>query len=173
MRSEIEFIFVFQAEDGIRYAQESRGLGDVYKRQKSNYDWLNAMEKQYGKSGGGRLRIVAFPSFEFNDQEYHDSDFAKGFIRGTMGAVFDVVSVSPTPLHQCNSSTGVLYSRMMAEVNIPALSWNFDKFLLAPGGVVLDCLLYTSDAADEEDSVDLGGCRIIKKKNKRKLAWRE
>eukprot|EP00658_Telonema_sp_P-2_P076995 TRINITY_DN6862_c0_g1_i2.p1 TRINITY_DN6862_c0_g1~~TRINITY_DN6862_c0_g1_i2.p1 ORF type:complete len:279 (-),score=69.54 TRINITY_DN6862_c0_g1_i2:51-887(-) len=30
------------------------------------------------------------------------------------------------------------------------------------------CLLYTSDAADEEDSVDLGGRRIIKKKKKRK-----
>src|SRR5664280_2932642 len=28
------------------------------------------------------------------------------------------------------------------------------------------CLLYTSDAADEEDSVDLGGRRIIKKKKK-------
>src|SRR5665648_690364 len=28
----------------------------------------------------------------------------------------------------------------------------------------LSCLLYTSDAADEEDSVDLGGRRIIKKK---------
>src|SRR5664280_3865973 len=27
------------------------------------------------------------------------------------------------------------------------------------------CLLYTSDAADEEDSVDLGGRRIITKKN--------
>ena len=27
------------------------------------------------------------------------------------------------------------------------------------------CLLYTSDAADEEDSVDPGGPRIIKKKN--------
>eukprot|EP00828_Plagiopyla_frontata_P021070 TRINITY_DN2722_c0_g1_i1.p2 TRINITY_DN2722_c0_g1~~TRINITY_DN2722_c0_g1_i1.p2 ORF type:complete len:137 (+),score=20.99 TRINITY_DN2722_c0_g1_i1:428-838(+) len=26
------------------------------------------------------------------------------------------------------------------------------------------CLLYTSDAADEEDSVDLGGCRFMKKK---------
>eukprot|EP00656_Telonema_subtile_P019149 TRINITY_DN2042_c0_g2_i1.p3 TRINITY_DN2042_c0_g2~~TRINITY_DN2042_c0_g2_i1.p3 ORF type:complete len:109 (-),score=5.99 TRINITY_DN2042_c0_g2_i1:93-419(-) len=25
------------------------------------------------------------------------------------------------------------------------------------------CLLYTSDAADEEDSVDLGGCRIFEK----------
>src|SRR5665648_1301873 len=31
--------------------------------------------------------------------------------------------------------------------------------LSAPWG----CLLYTSDAADEEDSVDLGGRRIIKK----------
>ena len=28
----------------------------------------------------------------------------------------------------------------------------------------LICLLYTSDAADEEDSVDLGGRRSIKKK---------
>ena len=26
-------VFFFQAEDGIRDAQESRGLGDVYKRQ--------------------------------------------------------------------------------------------------------------------------------------------
>eukprot|EP00658_Telonema_sp_P-2_P027156 TRINITY_DN21030_c0_g1_i1.p1 TRINITY_DN21030_c0_g1~~TRINITY_DN21030_c0_g1_i1.p1 ORF type:complete len:601 (+),score=181.37 TRINITY_DN21030_c0_g1_i1:2302-4104(+) len=31
------------------------------------------------------------------------------------------------------------------------------------------CLLYTSDAADEEDSVDLGGRRIIKKKKDRKV----
>ena len=30
------------------------------------------------------------------------------------------------------------------------------------------CLLYTSDAADERSSVDLGGRRIIKKKNKEK-----
>ena len=31
---------------------------------------------------------------------------------------------------------------------------------------VYTCLLYTSDAADERSSVDLGGRRIIKKKNK-------
>ena len=30
------FFFFFQAEDGIRDAQESRGLGDVYKRQAKN-----------------------------------------------------------------------------------------------------------------------------------------
>ena len=30
------------------------------------------------------------------------------------------------------------------------------------------CLLYTSDAADERSSVDLGGRRLIKKKNRGK-----
>ena len=32
--------------------------------------------------------------------------------------------------------------------------------------VCVCCLLYTSDAADERSSVDLGGRRIIKKKNR-------
>src|SRR5665648_1286556 len=36
----------------------------------------------------------------------------------------------------------------------------FDK--VTKKGEVFPCLLYTSDAADEEDSVDLGGRRIIK-----------
>ena len=42
--------------------------------------------------------------------------------------------------------------------NIPPSVWHH---------VILseDCLLYTSDAADERSSVDLGGRRIIKKKN--------
>ena len=35
------------------------------------------------------------------------------------------------------------------------------------------CLLYTSDAADERSSVDLGGRRIIKKKKKDKSKWLE
>ena len=30
-----------------------------------------------------------------------------------------------------------------------------------------NCLLYTSDAADEEDSVDLGGRRVIEQKKKK------
>ena len=33
--------------------------------------------------------------------------------------------------------------------------------------LALPCLLYTSDAADERSSVDLGGRRIITKKNER------
>src|SRR5665648_1285596 len=34
------------------------------------------------------------------------------------------------------------------------------------------CLLYTSDAADEEDSVDLGGRSIIKKKKQEKKKYK-
>ena len=36
---------------------------------------------------------------------------------------------------------------------------------------VYSCLLYTSDAADERSSVDLGGRRIIKKKKKIKIHY--
>ena len=35
--------------------------------------------------------------------------------------------------------------------------------------IAVCCLLYTSDAADERSSVDLGGRRIIKKKKSTKL----
>eukprot|EP00658_Telonema_sp_P-2_P059409 TRINITY_DN4829_c0_g1_i4.p1 TRINITY_DN4829_c0_g1~~TRINITY_DN4829_c0_g1_i4.p1 ORF type:complete len:894 (-),score=167.67 TRINITY_DN4829_c0_g1_i4:43-2601(-) len=43
---------------------------------------------------------------------------------------------------------------------------------LGTGAVSNTCLLYTSDAADEEDSVDLGGRRIIKKKKREKTTGR-
>ena len=40
----------------------------------------------------------------------------------------------------------------------------FGRLLVDPDGQFDACLLYTSDAADERSSVDLGGRRIIKKK---------
>ena len=57
-----------------------------------------------------------------------------------------------------------------------ALLFNKDQVFFAPAlpleevfdptgaGDTFACLLYTSDAADERSSVDLGGRRIIKKK---------
>ena len=36
---------------------------------------------------------------------------------------------------------------------------------------VSTCLLYTSDADDEEDSVDIGGCRL--KQKKKKKTWKK
>ena len=48
-------------------------------------------------------------------------------------------------------------------VNAEKFTWDFGD----DSGL---CLLYTSDAADERSSVDLGGRRIIKKKTKTKLS---
>ena len=88
------YCFFFQAEDGIRDAQESRGLGDVYKRQH---------------------HLVATGRFEV---ERVVRDIVLGQVHIAMQTV--------------------LYHH---------------------------CLLYTSDAADDLLCVDLGGRRIIKKKN--------
>eukprot|EP00658_Telonema_sp_P-2_P055503 TRINITY_DN44119_c0_g1_i1.p1 TRINITY_DN44119_c0_g1~~TRINITY_DN44119_c0_g1_i1.p1 ORF type:complete len:102 (-),score=25.37 TRINITY_DN44119_c0_g1_i1:45-350(-) len=90
-------VFFFQAEDGIRDAQESRGLGDVYKRQHINSELEAEVIRRWGWPNGPWNRM---------------------------------------------DSRGVLFN---------ARWYSF-------------CLLYTSDAADEEDSVDLGGRRSIKKK---------
>ena len=49
----------------------------------------------------------------------------------------------------------------------------FDGIPIDNYGELYICLLYTSDAADEEDSVDLGGRRIIKKKIKRRYNRRD
>ena len=51
------FCFFFQAEDGIRDAQESRGLGDVYKRQAYTY----TERKRIRKSFGSRDSVLEIP----------------------------------------------------------------------------------------------------------------
>ena len=48
----------------------------------------------------------------------------------------------------------------------------FSTLFAAPIRFSKTCLLYTSDAADERSSVDLGGSRIIKQKNNKKKTKR-
>src|SRR5678815_1271618 len=52
--------------------------------------------------------------------------------------------------------------------NVNVLLFNNQIYGLTKGQYSPTCLLYTSDAADERSSVDLGGRRIIKKKKKKK-----
>ena len=87
-------VFFFQAEDGIRDLVRSRGLGDVYKRQR-------------------QIRPLQFDG-----------------------------------RHQ-----RLAHGRPQVKTRRPQPQQP------------QPCLLYTSDAADERSSVDLGGRRIIKKKN--------
>src|SRR5674536_357112 len=52
---------------------------------------------------------------------------------------------------------GVVWALREAGVAVPGLDVMVDSDVPVGGGLSSSCLLYTSDAADEEDSVDLGG----------------
>ena len=52
--------------------------------------------------------------------------------------------------------------------NVGSILWLFNDFTQLTQFIF--CLLYTSDAADERSSVDLGGRRIIKKKTSEKIS---
>ena len=61
-----------------------------------------------------------------------------------------VLGGNPSILHSPRSGTRVIKCRTLGRMS---------------KRISITCLLYTSDAADERSSVDLGGRRIIKKKN--------
>src|SRR5678815_2864336 len=54
----------------------------------------------------------------------------------------------------------ILSARMDDAAQVIVITGNGEKFFCA-GADIQMCLLYTSDAADERSSVDLGGRRII------------
>ena len=63
---------------------------------------------------------------------------------------------------------GLSYSYNGHTVDFKFKAEPFNKlYSVNPFSDLNNCLLYTSDAADERSSVDLGGRRIIKKKKKR------
>ena len=64
--------------------------------------------------------------------------------------------------------TDLPMSRVRPSTTMPTvglLAFEIRDAFEPPDPVRQACLLYTSDAADERSSVDLGGRRIIKKKN--------
>ena len=67
-----------------------------------------------------------------------------------------VLQAMETAIHHAESPL----QRMEHSLELPVAFVIMPIFALANA-----CLLYTSDAADERSSVDLGGRRIIKKKN--------
>ena len=75
----------------------------------------------------------------------HRSDFGPG----TIG-----FSSAANRVQQCGVDTVSLFNQLRDRPK--SRSPGLDQ--------IVDCLLYTSDAADERSSVDLGGRRIIKKK---------
>ena len=75
---------------------------------------------------------------------------------------------------------GDVYKRQPYGNRFPLEKFHGKDLLFVVGGIALpplrcliwNCLLYTSDAADERSSVDLGGRRIIKKKKDKQSVYR-
>src|SRR5664279_2691538 len=84
-------------------------------------------------------------------------NYGKELINKSIDVKFSIISGNP------------LGTVVYQELHAKQITTKFGVFSLVigtgtPTGGTYGCLLYTSDAADEEDSVDLGGRRIIKKK---------
>src|SRR5664280_1142176 len=88
-------------------------------------------------------------------------------------APFTVSLEASTPIVESGAPWSQFCTRKLCSTDRMAASISCTEFadvkMLLPEELTgwWTCLLYTSDAADEEDSVDLGGRRIIKKKKKK------
>src|SRR5450756_1639771 len=106
------------------------------------------------KYRGKRPRPLAVQIRDRLGQWLDDEDFAAAFgVRGRPGWSPSRLALV-TVLQRAES----LPDRQAAEAVRTRIDW---QYLL---GLAWDCLLYTSDAADDLLCVDLGGRRIIKKK---------
>ena len=84
--------------------------------------------------------------------------FEKGF--GPKLGNLNIEKISETSEESFTKKLSSVY-KAISQVSQNSLLKNRD--MIGFVGAPWTCLLYTSDAADEEDSVDLGGRRIIKK----------
>eukprot|EP00658_Telonema_sp_P-2_P050700 TRINITY_DN3871_c0_g1_i4.p1 TRINITY_DN3871_c0_g1~~TRINITY_DN3871_c0_g1_i4.p1 ORF type:complete len:221 (+),score=69.10 TRINITY_DN3871_c0_g1_i4:106-768(+) len=200
------FFFFFQAEDGIRDAQESRGLGDVYKRQEKDLPENQEAPEGKGKTSGDDETASAPETDPVAIEKKKKSTINS---QVTMKKMFDSGKPNDfcSPITSCDWNADDPEVVGCCSIDTTVTIWNIEQGvhtmqLIAHDKEVYDiafakgthtfascgadgsvrifdlrdmehctivyetCLLYTSDAADEEDSVDLGGRRIIKKKKK-------
>ena len=97
--------------------------------------------------------------------------------KSRLGKLHTKHGVVDTPAFMPVGTCGTVKAMMpesVAATGAQILLGNTYHLMLRPGADLVEkmgglhkfiCLLYTSDAADEEDSVEFGGHRIIKKKN--------
>ena len=106
------------------------------------------MSIELGILGGGRVNFA------------HDEDTGEWYICHTT----DKDGFTVWKDKRCaRFSAGFIVRRIMLQAKVERKTV---QFMIAKAPIEVGCLLYTSDAADEEDSVDLGGRRILKKKKK-------
>ena len=149
--------FFFQAEDGIRDFCLSRGLGDVYKRQQYKIEYV-CESKEYTVEGLKETKKI--DPFEGVTVEFSGTspNVSAKVVNNSKDEVYENI------YYDLSKS----YDIKIGDTITVTVSNDPEYFVEAYGCVFTStCLLYTSDAADEKRSVDIGGRRILKKKKKR------
>src|SRR5664279_3239489 len=138
----------------------SSAASDVYKRQ----PWKGAARNTY--LAARELRAFTPPVLLIRDDQSSNPTVVQQTIDLHV-AWLGSYNIDCGVLLRSNVESGVLaQSRLVIlpyNENISDTEWTALESFVAAGGKLLVyylCLLYTSDAADEEDSVDLGGRRI-------------
>ena len=98
------------------------------------YAQLEELQKLYGDRG---LQVVAFPSNEFGGQEPGTNQEIADFCSMTYGISFPVfgkIEVNGADRHP-------IYTELVTALDVAGeggdIQWNFEKFLVAPGGEVV------------------------------------
>ena len=141
-----------QAEDGIRDLVRSRGLGDVYKRQALQIKRYIQMHLDRNKTDKKDPKHICMYGIERNPEPYQMPDML----------YFECKSLN-NAIHTLTQEITAFKNKIHA---LQKLNLDSKVVIKSDQSILKDCLLYTSDAADERSSVDLGGRRIIKKKQK-------
>lgn len=91
------------------------------------YAGLEQLNRDYGPRG---LRVLGFPCNDFGGQEPGELGEIEAFCSLTYGVSFELFN----KVHCVGDDRHPLYRWLSAQFDDAEVKWNFEKFLIAPGG---------------------------------------
>jgi len=116
----------------------------------TNYKELVELYNKYKDSKG--LRILAFPSNEFNGQEPGTSQEIEKFVKDKYGVTFDMFEKVQVNGKEAHPLWKWLKSRQGGFIT-DSIKWNFTKFLVDKNGNVVNRYAPTTDPIKMEDDI--------------------
>ena len=98
------------------------------------YEQLEQLQKEYGPRG---FQIVGFPCNQFAGQEPGTNEQIAEFCSATYGVTFPVFGKIKVNGKKKHPIYAALREKEDAEGKAGRVKWNFEKFLVAPGGEVV------------------------------------
>jgi len=98
------------------------------------YEQLEQLQKQYGPRG---FQVVGFPCNQFAGQEPGTNEQIAEFCSATYGVTFPVFGKIKVNGKKKHPIYAALHEKKDADGKAGRVKWNFEKFLVAPGGEVV------------------------------------